>query len=120
MNTGFHFHSAGPVFPPRYRRGCLGKLIQIDGSPHDYFEGHAPKCCLLIFIDDVTGRLMNLRLVETTSALIKYRRLTARSTAFSGLIMVVPLQPEPHSLAVRSLNLRASSFVPIVHSLKVV
>jgi len=33
----------------------------IDGSPHDCFEGRAPKCCLLVFVDDATGRIMHLR-----------------------------------------------------------
>ena len=56
------------VHQPRYRRDCLGELIQIDGSPHDWFEGRAPKCCLLVFIDDATGRLMHLRFGETESA----------------------------------------------------
>ena len=32
------------------------------------FEGRAPKCCLLVFIDDATGRLMHLRFGETESA----------------------------------------------------
>lgn len=27
------------VYQPRYRRDCLGELIQIDGSHHDWFEG---------------------------------------------------------------------------------
>lgn len=27
------------VHQPRYRRDCLGELVQIDGSPHDWFEG---------------------------------------------------------------------------------
>ena len=49
------------VYQPRYRRDCLGELIQIDGSHHDWFEGRSDKCCLLVFIDDATGRLMNLR-----------------------------------------------------------
>ncbi|WP_404972839.1 ISNCY family transposase [Vibrio campbellii] len=56
------------VYQPRYRRDCLGELIQIDGSHHDWFEGRANKCCLLVFIDDATGRLMNLRFSETESA----------------------------------------------------
>jgi len=30
--------------PMRERRPCVGALIQIDGSPHDWFEGRAPKC----------------------------------------------------------------------------
>ncbi len=56
------------VYQPRYRRDCLGELIQIDGSHHDWFEGRCDKCCLLVFIDDATGRLMNLRFSETESA----------------------------------------------------
>ncbi|ACH64784.1 Sea24 (plasmid) [Aliivibrio fischeri MJ11] len=56
------------VYQPRYRRDCLGELIQIDGSHHDWFEGRSSKCCLLVFIDDSTGRLMNLRFSETESA----------------------------------------------------
>ncbi len=53
------------VYQPRYRRDCLGELIQIDGSHHDWFEGRSDKCCLLVFIDNATGRLMNLRFSET-------------------------------------------------------
>jgi hypothetical protein len=42
----------------RQRRDCLGSLIQFDGSPHDWFEGRAPACCLLVAIDDASGRVM--------------------------------------------------------------
>jgi transposase len=48
----------------RERRARRGELIQIDGSPHDWFEGRAPRCCLLVFIDDATGELMALRFVD--------------------------------------------------------
>jgi hypothetical protein len=52
----------------RERRSCFGELIQIDGSPHDWFKGRGEKCCLLVFIDDATSRLVNLRFekAETT------------------------------------------------------
>ena len=56
------------VYQPRYRRDCLGELVQIDGSHHDWFEGRAPKCCLLVFIDDATGKLQHLRFCESESA----------------------------------------------------
>ena len=56
------------IYQPRYRRDFLGELVQIDSSHHDWFEGRADKCCLLVFIDDATGRLMNLRFSETESA----------------------------------------------------
>lgn len=57
-----------PIHPLRERRPCRGELIQIDGSPHDWFEGRAPRCTLLVFIDDATSELMALRFVaqETT------------------------------------------------------
>jgi hypothetical protein len=42
----------------RQRRDCIGSLIQFDGSPHDWFEGRAPACCLLVAIDDASGRVM--------------------------------------------------------------
>jgi hypothetical protein len=51
----------------RERRACFGELIQIDGSPHDWFEGRAEACVLLVFIDDATGQLVQLRFVECES-----------------------------------------------------
>ncbi|ETS32239.1 transposase [Photorhabdus temperata] len=56
------------IYQLRNRRDCLGELIQIDGSPHDWFEGRVPKCCLLVFVDDATDRLMHLCFGETESA----------------------------------------------------
>lgn len=53
----------------RERRARRGELIQIDGSPHDWFEGRAPRCCLLVFIDDATSELMALRFVDAETAL---------------------------------------------------
>src|SRR5665213_559660 len=37
--------------PPRERRARLGELIQIDGSPHRWFEERGQACSLLIYID---------------------------------------------------------------------
>jgi len=39
----------------RERRACFGELIQLDGSPHDWFEGRAPRCNLNVAVDDATG-----------------------------------------------------------------
>ena len=39
-------------------------------SQHDWFEGRAPKCCLLVFGIDATGRLIRLRFGDTESPLI--------------------------------------------------
>ena len=57
------------VHPMRERRARLGELVQIDGSPHDWFEGRADCCTLLVFIDDATGRLLQLRFAPTETTL---------------------------------------------------
>jgi len=53
---------------PRHRRECLGELVQIDGCEHAWFEERGPVCSLLVYVDDATGRLMELRFVEVESA----------------------------------------------------
>ena len=53
------------VFQLRERRPRFGELIQIDGSPHDWFEGRGPRCTLIVFIDDATGRLTALQFAST-------------------------------------------------------
>lgn len=55
--------------PMRERRARFGELIQIDGSPHDWFEGRGEYCTLLVFIDDATGRLTQLRFAPTETTL---------------------------------------------------
>jgi transposase len=64
------------VFQLRDRRPRFGELIQIDGSPHDWFEGRAPRCTLIVFIDDATSRLTALRFVpvESTRAYLETLR----------------------------------------------
>ena len=58
------------IHQSRPRRACVGELIQIDGSPHDWFEGRGPRCTLIVFVDDATSGLMALRFAtaETTQA----------------------------------------------------
>ena len=55
------------VHQSRERRSCYGELIQIDGSPHDWFEGRAERCSLLVFIDDATGKLMTCHFAKSES-----------------------------------------------------
>lgn len=57
------------IHQPRNRRSCLGELVQIDGSDHAWFEDRAPACTLLVFVDDATGRLLQLLFVPTESTL---------------------------------------------------
>ncbi|THK38419.1 ISNCY family transposase [Ensifer sp. MPMI2T] len=60
---------------PRLRREAFGELVQIDGSEHRWFEDRAPPCSLLVFIDDATGKLMQLRFVRSESAFAYFEAL---------------------------------------------
>jgi len=52
------------VHQMRERRACFGELVQIDGSDHAWFEARGERCTLLVFIDDATGKLVQLWFVE--------------------------------------------------------
>lgn len=41
----------------RERRTGFGELVQFDGSHHDWFEGRGAECCLMVCVDDATGRV---------------------------------------------------------------
>lgn len=58
---------APKVHQPRNRRACLGELIQIDGSDHRWFEDRAPACTALVYVDDATSRIMEMRFVASES-----------------------------------------------------
>ena len=60
---------------PRLRRECMGELIQIDGSDHRWFEVRAGPCTLLVFIDDATSTLMELRFVKSESTFSYFEAL---------------------------------------------
>ena len=40
----------------RERRACLGSMVQMDGSHHDWFERRSGQCVLMVMIDDATNR----------------------------------------------------------------
>lgn len=43
----------------RERRACIGELVQVDGSPHQWFEDRDDACTLICFIDDATSEIMS-------------------------------------------------------------
>lgn len=52
------------VHQSRPRRPRFGELVQIDGSPHDWFEGRREPCALIAFIDDATSQVTAWRFFE--------------------------------------------------------
>ena len=83
------------VHPQRCRRARLGELIQIDGSPHDWFEGRSAFCTLLVFIDDASGRLMQLRFAPAETTLSYMRVLHDYITTYG---IPVALYSDKHSV----------------------
>ena len=41
----------------RDRKDRYGEMQQLDGSEHDWFEGRAPYCTLIKFVDDATSKI---------------------------------------------------------------
>jgi hypothetical protein len=72
----------------RPRRLCVGMLVQLDGSDHDWFEGRGPRCVLIIYIDDASSRILygEFAKVEDTLTLMRttrtYLRRRGRPLAF--------------------------------------
>ena len=62
-----HSRKRARVHPLRARRACVGELVQIDGSPHAWFEERGPVCTCLTAVDDATGQLMGLCFVAVES-----------------------------------------------------
>ncbi len=60
---------------PRLRRERYGELVQIDGSDHRWFEDRAEPCTLLVFVDDATSRLMQMRFVPSESTFAYFEAL---------------------------------------------
>jgi len=72
----------------RERKLMQGVLVQLDGSPHDWFEGRGPRCTLLVFIDDATSKILWLEFAESESfkgvagATKKYMKVNGRPVSF--------------------------------------
>jgi hypothetical protein len=72
----------------RQRRDCVGMLVQLDGSDHDWFEERGPRCVLIVYIDDATSRVLYAEFVnvEDTLTLLRttrsYLRRHGRPIAF--------------------------------------
>lgn len=48
----------------RERRPCVGELVQLDGSPHKWFEDRGKPCTLVAFIDDAASKIMDGEFVD--------------------------------------------------------
>jgi hypothetical protein len=61
----------------RTRRACFGELVQIDGSPHAWFENRGPVCCLILFVDDATSGVLYAQLEPTETTAAYFRGMSA-------------------------------------------
>ena len=51
----------------RKRKEFYGEMVQVDGSPHDWFEDRGPRCTLINFVDDATSSISVMMLVPSES-----------------------------------------------------
>ena len=51
----------------RERKGHFGELIQMDGSPHKWFEDRGEEDCLMDMVDDATGKTLALLSEQETT-----------------------------------------------------
>lgn len=65
------------VHQRRERRACFGELVQIDGSPHAWFEDRGPVCCLILFVDDATSSILYAHLDPIETTMGYFRGMTA-------------------------------------------
>lgn len=64
----------------RERRECVGEMVQMDGSEHDWFEGRRERAVLMVLIDDATNRTY-ARFFEgetTQAAFVSFDRYSRR------------------------------------------
>ena len=64
----------------RARKECLGEMVQMDGSHHDWFAGRRPWAVLMVMIDDATNRCHAQFFEEetTTAAMTTFQDYVAR------------------------------------------
>jgi transposase len=72
------------VHQRRIRMACEGELVQIDGSPHAWFEERAPKCVLLLAVDDATSNVLAGRF-EKSETTAGYFRLMKQCIEKHGM-----------------------------------
>ena len=58
---------------PRNRRSCLGELVHIDGSDHEWLKQRGPRCSLLVYVDDAPSQLMHLHFARSESTFAYFR-----------------------------------------------
>ena len=92
------------IHPQRERRHCFGELIQIDGSPHAWFEDRGPKCCLYVAIDVATSQICSLHF-EPTETTAGYFRLMRKYINVHG----IPLATYNDKHGIFRINLPSAS-----------
>ena len=87
---------------PRVRRESHGELAQIDGSEHRWFKNCGEPCTLLVFIDDSSSKLMQLRFVPSESTQATSQRSKATYPSAAALSPSTPIGTPSSALCVRT------------------
>ena len=106
----------------RDRKDCLGELVQLDGSDHNWFEGRGPRCDLLAFIDDATSQILQLEFAPestlgvmraTKNYLDKHGRPVSFYTDRGGVYKVNQYNPDHDKLTQYERALQELDIKPI-------
>lgn len=108
---------------PRYRRACVGELIQLDGCYHRWFEERGPACTQLVYVDDATSRLMQLDFVKSESTLTPRsgvivntaRRRLYQSVAGVPATTAFPKILEKHLSTGKSNSFKSNKDLSLIH-----
>ena len=84
----------------RPRRPCRGELVQIDGSPHDWFEDRGPRCTLIVFIERHCHQRADGRCVSHRQTTKSY----GDTTRLPGRTMAGPWRSAPTSTVIFRVN----------------
>jgi len=77
------------VHPMRERRSRFGELIQIDGSPHDWFEGRSARCTLLVWLPSPASLANNSRVASRLAKRIANLRLNKSLSVASSFLRLI-------------------------------
>ena len=67
LNISYNQRKKRPHRSWRKRRDKLGRMVQLDGSLHMWFEDEQKYYTLLLFIDDATGTILYMEFVDAES-----------------------------------------------------
>ena len=102
---------------PRGRSSSFGELLQIDGSDHRWFEYRAPRCTLMVCVDDATSKLTALHFCARENREAYFRTTICHLEAYGRPVRILSDKHAAVYTADRdSIYTTALSQLRVIHS----